>query len=215
VFEHLSQKKQNFEQVTTASENIDKLAKIINFSQQEMRSNSAELQDKKHQLEKTKVMLSELKITTEQLQYEIRQLKSNQETSDAEKTALSVSIKTLLTQFASLNTQLEDNYLTIDINEAFIEYQENDLNDFKQTLAKQINAIQLTEQSLEARQDQVTLLQQALSQKDGELSIFTQNIEKLDASLSEFQKKYRDSQARNANLEQEISQLKDTAPQTH
>lgn len=188
AFKQLGEQSKHYEQITQASENIDKLARILSFTQEEMLNNSSALIDKKTQLDKTKNMLSELSKTSEKLQLEIKQLKSNRVTSEVEKTALSVSVKMLSTQLANLNTQLEDNYLTNDINEAYIDYQERDLNNFKDQLTAQINAIQKTELSMLEQQNQVRALKQELLLKEDKLLAANNQYQQLKTQYTSLEK---------------------------
>jgi DNA repair exonuclease SbcCD ATPase subunit len=203
AFTQFGEQSKQYEQITLASDNIDKLARILSFTQEEMLNNASDLIDKKTQLEKTKNMLSDLSNTSEQLQTEIRQLRSNRATSEVEKTALSVSVKMLSTQLANLNTQLEDNYLTNDINEAFIDYQERDLNNFKDQLTAQINAIQKTELSIVKQQNQVHRLEKELALKESQLQIANKKADLLSASLSETKNQYLQLQSQYASLEKQ------------
>jgi len=137
AYQNIEQQKKYFNQVANASKNIDALAQILSVTQDEVVIATSQLSNKKIELERTKTMLDDLKSTTEQLQYEIRQLKGDSSTSAEEKQALTLSADNLSEQFTVLKAQLEENYLTNDINEVYIEYQENDLKQAHLEMAKQ------------------------------------------------------------------------------
>lgn len=142
AFYNIEQQNKYFSQVTTASKNIDTLARILSNTQDEVVLATSRLSNKQIELERTKTMLSDLKSTTDQLQMEIRQLKGDTSESAEGKTALTQSAGNLVEQLALLNAQLEDHYLNEDINEAFIEYQENDLKRAEQRLKQQAELLE-------------------------------------------------------------------------
>ena len=156
AFQNIEQQKRYYEQVTEASKNIDKLAKVLSVTQDEVVITTSKLSTKQVELERTKAMLSELRTTTDQLQFEISQLKGGNTATIEETNALSLSAGTLSGQLAQLRSQLEENYLTNDINEVYIEYQENDLRRAQQALLEK-------EQELNKQQNLIGELQAALS----------------------------------------------------
>lgn len=137
AFNHIEQQEKYFNQVATASKNIDALAKILSVTQDEVVIATSQLSTKQFELERTKSMLEELKDTTDKLQMEIFHLKGYTSSSAEEKTALTISADNLSEKFSALKAQLEDKYLSDDINEAFIEYQENGLKRAHAQLAQQ------------------------------------------------------------------------------
>jgi len=130
-YEQLNTKEEYFEQVTVAAENIDKLAGLLSSSQKDAQTASNALQNKQKELVKTRAMLVDLRNTTDQLQLEVTQLKGTSDSSTLGETNLASSVVTLSGQLATLKVQLEEYYLTNDVNEAYIEYQEKDLNTVK------------------------------------------------------------------------------------
>ena len=137
AFRNIEQQQQYFDQVTTASKNIDTLAKLLSVTQDEVVIATSSLSTKQVELERTKTMLADLKQTTDQLTMEIRQLKGDSYEFAEDKSALSLSADNLTAQLATLKEQLEDKYLTNDINEVYIEYTENDLRKAQQKLKDQ------------------------------------------------------------------------------
>jgi len=155
AFNHIEQQEKYFNQVATASKNIDALAKILSVTQDEVVIATSQLSTKQFELERTKSMLEELKDTTDKLQMEIFQLKGDTSSSAEEKSALTISADNLSEKFAALKAQLEDKYLSDDINEAFIEYQENGLKRAHDQLAQQASLLAEKDQliaTLKARQ---------------------------------------------------------------
>lgn len=192
AFLNLGTKQDALQQATRANENIDKLASVLNMTQEEVLAASDKLRNKRQELEKTKSMLNELRQTTEQLEVEILSLRENQAASLAEKEALGTSAATLSQQLKQLRAQLEDEYLTIDINEAFIDYQENNRQQLQQLLTHY-------KQTLDEREARVANLQQALTsqqaltgKQDAQLNALqstianqAQEIETLESRLEE------------------------------
>jgi len=207
AYEQLNKKAQHFEQVAVASKNIDKLAKLLSSTQDKVLTASNELLDKKDELSKTKSMLLGLKNTTDQLQFEITQLKGSQETSAEEKSALTLSANSLSEQLAILKTQLEDKYLTIDINEAFIDYQENDLNVFKAALTSQQETIQQKEDALSDQIQQQQDLENALKSKEQHLQAQSTQVSTLNNDLRALKNKLTLLQSVNSNLKQQNAVL--------
>jgi len=207
AYEQLNKKAQHFEQVAVASKNIDKLAKLLTSSQDEVLTASNELLNKKDELSKTKNMMLDLKNTTDQLQLEITQLKGNQETSVEEKSALALSANTLSEQLATLKVQLEDKYLTIDINEAFIDYQENDLNVFKAALTSQQETIQQKEDALSDQQKQQRNLENAIKSKEQRVQAQNTQVSDLNNDLQALRKQLKVIQSANSNLKRQNAAL--------
>ena len=168
-YEQLNTKEQYYEQVTVAAENIDKLAGLLSSSQKTAQTTSNELQKKQNELLKTRAMLLNLRTTTDQLQQEVVQLKNAKGASTPNETALASSVVTLSDQLAILKAQLEENYLTNDVNEAYIEYQEKDLNIVK---AQQKN-LQATIETKE----------QLLQEKDTKTAQLSTNLESIQSQL--------------------------------
>jgi len=215
AYEQLNKKEQHFEQVTVASENIDKLAKLLNSSQDEVLLASGELINKKNELNKTKSMLLGLKNTINQLQLEITQLKGNQETTESERLALAFSANTLSDQLAILKTQLEDKYLTNDINEAYIDYQQHDLNAAKTALSSQIETVQEKEHALTLKENQQKTLEDSLKNKEqllleqgSKTLALNDDLEKVKKQLENLQVGYTQLENQNAKLENENNSLK-------
>ncbi|MDX1453303.1 MAG: hypothetical protein R3183_12160 [Oleiphilaceae bacterium] len=176
AYVHFNQQQSALKQATAASQNIDKLASVLNMTQEEVLRASNKLANKRSELEKTKSMLSELRNTSDRLQQEITLLRGDQATTLAEKDALNQSAEILSEQLSKLKAQLEDEYLTIDINEAFIEYQEKDL-------AQQ--------------QNQVTHYQKLLQTKDARIAELQQQLESQQLLLGELNQ-------RNALLQKQL-----------
>lgn len=137
AYRNIEQQQKYFDQVTTASKNIDTLAKLLSVTQDEVVLATSSLSTKQVELERTKSMLDDLKSTTDQLYLEIRQLKGDSYETAEDKSALFLSADNLSEQLATLKAQLEDKYLTNDINEVYIEYQENDLRKARQQIQDQ------------------------------------------------------------------------------
>ncbi len=137
AFNHIEQQEKYFNQVANASKNIDALAKILSVTQDEVVIATSQLSTKQFELERTKGMLNELKDTTDNLQMEIFKLKGDTSSTAEEKSALTISADNLSEKFAILKAQLEDKYLSDDINEVYIEFQENDLKKTHQQLDQQ------------------------------------------------------------------------------
>lgn len=165
AFENIEQQKRYYQQVTEATKNIDTLAKILSITQDEVVLTTSKLSNKQFELERTKDMLSELRDTTDRLQTEISQLRQSDSTSVQEKDALTLSADTLSTQLYVLRTQLEDKYLTNDINEVYIQYQENDLRKAQQALEEKENRLSEQSKLLAEKEQELLELQQALAQK--------------------------------------------------
>ncbi len=161
AFDHFNTNERYFEQMATASRNIDKLANALNMTQDEVLTRAEQLTAKKTELERTKAMLAELKQTTDRLQSEINLLKNDRQTTPAEHQSLTQSAQTLSTQLAELKEQLEDKYLTIDINEAFIDYQENDLRKLNLALKAQSESNAMKERMLDDREATINELKDA------------------------------------------------------
>jgi|GEM_PF-1821773 len=170
AFDHFNTNERYFAQMATASRNIDKLANALNMTQEDVLERADQLASKKTELMKTKTMLAELKTTTEKLQLEINQLKGNQHTTVAERQSLTNSAQTLSAQLADLRAQLEDKYLTNDINEAFIDYQENDLRKLQLALKAQSESSAIKEQMLQDRENQIKTLREQNARLQQELA---------------------------------------------
>jgi hypothetical protein len=185
-YEQLNTKEHYFEQVTVAAENIDKLAGLLSSSQHDVLAASNALKKKQQELVKTRAMLADLRTTTDQLQLEVKQLKSSQGPTGSEQLSLASSVVTLSDQLAVLKAQLEEYYLTNDVNEAFIEYQEKDLSSVK---AQQQN------------------LQVAIVNKEKMLLAQNTKTAQLSSSLEKMTNQYLALEARNKELENQNAQL--------
>lgn len=215
TFDHLDQRERQYNQITLASKNIDKLANILNITQEEMLDKSAALHNKKLELDKTKAMLMGLKTTSDQLQDEITKLKGNQPTSEAGNSVLTNSAETLAAQLFDLKTQLEDNYLTLDVNEAFIDYQENDIETFKTALDKYKKQLEQKEDSLSQHKTKQTLLEELLvSSKEQNNKLSTQlsemniNLKTIQSQLKDTMIENKELLKENSNLSNEVAKLK-------
>jgi hypothetical protein len=185
-YEQLNTKEHYFGQVTVAAENIDKLAGLLSSSQHDVLAASNALKKKQQELVKTRAMLADLRTTTDQLQLEVKQLKSSQGPTGSEQLSLASSVVTLSDQLAVLKAQLEEYYLTNDVNEAFIEYQEKDLSSVK---AQQQN------------------LQVAIVNKEKMLLAQNTKTAQLSSSLEKMTNQYLALEARNKELENQNAQL--------
>jgi hypothetical protein len=185
-YEQLNTKEQYFEQVSAAAQNIDKLAGLLSSSQEDALTASNELLAKQKELVKTRAMLVDLRMTTDQLQLEVKQLKSSQDPTGLDQMTLALSVVTLSDQLATLKAQLDEYYLTNDVNEAFIEYQEKDLSSVK---AQQQN------------------LQDAIANKEKMLLEQDTKTAQLSRSLKNMKNQYQALEARNKALESQNAQL--------
>jgi len=207
TYEQINKKQQHYNLIATASKNIDKLASILSLTQDQVIDKSTALSNKKTELDKTKNMLLGLKNTTDQLQSEITLLRGNQATTETEKAALAVSAQSLSSQLASLKTQLEDKYLTIDINEAFIDYQEHDLKVFKTALETHQEMLDQKTSTLNNQHKQQLLLEQKIAEKEDNLSSKAEQLEKLKLKFSTIQKNMSTIQNENSELKNENENL--------
>jgi hypothetical protein len=165
-YQQLNTKEQYFEQVTVAADNIDKLAGLLSLSQKDVQTASNELKKKQAELVKTRAMLVDLRTTTDQLQLEVKLLKSSQDPTGLDQESLASSVIILSDQLAALKEQLEEYYLTNDVNEAFIETKE------KMLLEQDSKAAQLSS-SLENMKNQYQALEarnKALESQNAELA---------------------------------------------
>lgn len=158
AYENLEQQKRYFDQVTQASKSIDRLSQVLSLTQDEVVLTSGKLSNKQMELERTKEMLAELRATTDQLQIEIAQLKGHNEDAIEGKLALTESAGNLSVQLTILREQLEDKYLTNDINEVYIEYQENDLRKAQQALLEKERELAAQRQLIEKQQQRLSAL---------------------------------------------------------
>ena len=158
AYENLEQQKRYFDQVTRASKSIDRLSQVLSLTQDEVVLTSGKLSNKQMELERTKEMLAELRATTDQLQIEIAQLKGHNEDAIEGKLALTESAGNLSVQLTILREQLEDKYLTNDINEVYIEYQENDLRKAQQALLEKERELAAQRQLIEKQQQRLSAL---------------------------------------------------------
>jgi len=187
AFDYMNQQKIQYNQIALAAKNIDKLASILNMTQEQVIDKSKDLQSKKLELDKTKTMLVNLKTTSDQLHSEISKLQENPLSSSSDKQSLNVSAETLSKQLANLRTQLEDNYLTIDINEAFIDYQEHDLQVFKAALAEYQTKLAQKEGSLQAQQAKQGLLENMLAASKAQNAKLSSQLDEMHSSLKAIQ----------------------------
>lgn len=162
AFQNMEQQQRYFEQVSQASKSIDKLAQVLSMTQDEVTLTSGKLSNKQLELERTKGMLAELRATTNQLQFEISQIRGDEPTSVEDTTALTVSADNLSGQLAKLRAQLEENYLTNDINEVYIEYQESDLRQAQKALQEKESELAAQKNQLQENEQRISELQQAL-----------------------------------------------------
>jgi len=207
AYDQINKKQLQFDQITVASKNIDKLANILSMTQDQVIDKSSALSNKKNELDKTKTMLQALKGTTDQLHTEITQLKSNQSTSESERTALATSAQTLTKQLSKLKEQLEDTYLTIDLNEVFIDYQENDLNVFKDALASHKALLEEKDENLNKQQIQQQVLEQSVEEKSETLSTKTEQLKKLKTEFTTVEDKLKLARIENLKILQQNRQL--------
>jgi len=215
AYDQMNKKQQHFNQISNASKNIDKLADILSRTQNQVMTKSSALKDKKTELEKTKGMLTELNNTSEQLRSEIANLKTNQQTSEAERTTLAESATTLSKQLETLKVQLDDNYLTIDINEAFIEYQDNDIAAFQSVLNEQKKILQLKDENLNEHIVQKQKLEKviaekerSLTEKDFALMEKQSSLERLKANFAVFKQEFESTKQENTDLKAETQTKK-------
>lgn len=183
AFDYLNQQKIQYKQIALASQNIDKLASILNMTQEQVIDKSNSLQSKKVELDKTKNMLVDLKTASEQLQAEINKLQDGPLTAGSIKQNLNLSAESLVTQLANLRTQLEDNYLTIDINEAFIDHQEHDLKVFKAALSDYQTKLAQKEGSLNAQQAKQASLENLLTSSKAQNDKLLSQLDQMNVKL--------------------------------
>ena len=108
AYQQLEKRSFHYNQIASASKNIDKLANILSLTQDEVLTQSTALEIKKGELDKTKDMLFDLKQSSDQLRREIQRLKGDQATSASEKASLVESADILAQQLGELKVQLED-----------------------------------------------------------------------------------------------------------
>ena len=207
AFDYMDQQERQYNQIALASKNIDKLANILNMTQEEMLDKSTALHNKKAELDKTKTMLIGLKTTSDQLQDEITKLKSNQLTPETEQSVLSDSAQTLASQLLDLKTQLDDNYLTLDVNEAFIDYQEHDIETFKEALATYKKQLEQKEGSLSEHKIKQTLLEKHLVSSKEQNNKLSSQLSEMNISLKEIQSQLKETMVENKELIKENSNL--------
>lgn len=200
AYEQLEKKQQHFSEIAFASANIDKLASILSLTQDEVISQSNALENKKSELDKTKNMLSELKHTSDTLANELVHLKGNEETSASEKAALVSSAEYLKQQLAELKVQLEDKYLTIDIIEALVDYQESNLNNVKGELATKQELLAQQQSSLSEQKTLEASLKQELESK---ASLLSQQALKTQAAQKELEDVQQQLQAAKRALKEQ------------
>jgi len=194
AYEQLAKKQLHYNQIASASKNIDKLANILSLTQDEVLTQTTTLASKKTELDKTKGMLLELKQSTDQLRREIQLLKGDQETSASEKASLVESADNLAQQLSELKNQLEDKYLTIDIIEALVDYQEDHLENVKGELATKQELLAKHEDSLSEQQTQRMKLEQALNEKDSQLKEKSQSLQTAQEELDQAQRQLTEAQ---------------------
>ena len=216
AFDYVSQQKRHYTQIAVASKNIDKLAGILNITQDQVIDKSSALLSKKVELDKTKNMLVDLKTTSDQLQTEITKLKDSQLTTVTDKNVLTSSAEMLASQLSGLRTQLEDTYLTNDINEAFIDYQENDLKVFKEALTDYQAQLAQKEGSLSEQQAKQVLLENRLATSNKQNNKLSDELNDINDSLKETQsqlkniaKENKKLAKENMNLARELNKLKE------
>lgn len=207
TFDYMNQQKAQYNQIALASKNIDKLANILNMTQEQVMDKSSALQNKKVELDKTKTMLVDLKSTSDQLQTEITKLKDNNQATETEKQALSTSADILASQLSELKTQLDDNYLTIDINEAFIDYQEHDIEMFKDSLAEYKKKLELKEGSLNEQQAKQVLLKELLASSKSQNEALTVQLTEMNQSLKDIQRQLKQTARENKELSKQNLEL--------
>ncbi len=207
AYDYVNQQKLHYALISQASKNIDKLANLLNITQDQVIDKSNDLLSKKLELDKTKQMLLELKITSDRLYEEINKFESSPLTASGEKTTLSLSAETLAAQLASLRTQLEDNYLTIDINEAYIDHQENDLNLFKAALADHQKKLAQKEGSIQEQQVKQALLEELLQSSKTQNQQLSKQLDALNNSLKELQRELKETLKENRSLIKENTAL--------
>jgi len=195
-YEQLNTKEQYFEQVTVAAENIDKLAGLLSSSQENVQAASNELQNKQKELAKTRAMLLDLRATTDQLQLEVTRLKDANDPSASGEMALTSSVITLSAQLANLKAQLEENYLTNDVNEAYIEYQEKDLN-----------TVKVQQKNLQAS---IETKEQLLQEKDSKTAQLSTSLESMQNQLQALKARNKELESHNAQLAAKKDNLKQT-----
>lgn len=200
AYDFVNQQKIQYSQIANASKNIDKLAGILNMTQEEVLDKTSALQNKKIELDKTKTMLVDLKTTSDQLQTEITKLKDTQNSNLDEKHALTSSADMLAAQLSSLKTQLEDNYLTIDINEAFIDYQENDLKVFKAALNDYQKQLAQKDGTLNEQQAKQLVLEELLSSSKDQNNLLSSKLDEVNSSLEEIKNQLRQTLKENKEL---------------
>ena len=203
AFDYMSQQKIQYNQIALASKNIDKLANILNMTQEQVMDKSSALQNKKVELDKTKSMLVDLKSTSDQLQTEIIKLKDTSQASQTEKEALSSSADILVLQLSELKTQLDDNYLTIDINEALIDYQEHDIETFKTSLAEYKKKLDLKEGSLNEQQAKQDSLNALLASSKAHNKTLSVQLKEMQQSLKDIQSQLKQMAKENRELTQQ------------
>jgi hypothetical protein len=207
AFDYINQQKLQYNQIALASKNIDKLANILNITQEEVIDKSSALKNKKIELDRTKTMLVDLKTTSDQLQTEITKLKDTQLTTDTEKSTLTSSAEILVSQLSGLKTQLEDNYLTNDINEAFIDYQENDLKGFKKALTDYQEQLAQKEGSLTEQQAKQELLEKLLLTSKKQNDTLSKQLSDMNKSLKDIQSQFQSTSKENKDLAKENMSL--------
>lgn len=207
AFDYLEQQKAQFNQIAQASKNIDKLAAILNMTQEQVIDKSNDLQSKKQELDKTKTMLVDLKTASDQLQAEITRIQENPLTEGSIKASLNLSAESLAAQLANLRTQLEDTYLTIDINEAFIDHQEHDLKTFKAALADYKSKLAKQEGSLTAQQAKQASLESLLASSQAQNDRLSAQLNEMNQSLKSIQSQLAESLIENKQLAKENALL--------
>ena len=211
AFDYLDQQKAQFNQIAQASKNIDKLAALLNMTQEQVIDKSNTLQTKKVELDKTKTMLLDLKTASDQLQAEITKIQENPLTEGSIKASLNLSAESLAAQLANLRTQLEDTYLTIDINEAFIDYQEHDLKTFKAALADYKSKLAKQEGSLNAQQAKQSSLESLLAASKAQNDKLSSQLDEMNQSLKDIQNQLSETLKENKQLVKENALLNQQA----
>ena len=194
AYQQLEKRSFHYNQIASASKNIDKLANILSLTQDEVLTQSTALEIKKGELDKTKDMLFDLKQSSDQLRREIQLLKGDQATSASEKASLVESADILAQQLGELKVQLEDKYLTIDIIEALVDYQEDRLKNVKGELATKQELLAKHQDSLSEQQSQQMYLEQALNEKDTQLKEKNRSLQTAQEELDQAQRQLTEAE---------------------
>lgn len=185
AYDYMNQQRIQYHQIAIAAQNIDKLAALLNLTQDQVIDRSQDLQSKKIELDKTKDMLLNLRNASDQLQSEIVRLQEQPFSSSDEKQGLSHSAENLSQQLANLKIQLEDHFLTNDINEAFIDFQEQDLKVFKAAMTSYQEKLTQREGSLTAQKARQASLEDLLESSQQQNKLLTEQLEQMNTSIKQ------------------------------